>query len=147
MASQIVTLKCIKSSWSSIFFRSYCDLNTKYERSLNSVQLIGRTGNDPQKRGSETNSVTVFSLATNITYKNSDTGNVTQKVDWHRICIFKPGLKDLVYNYLRKGQRVYVSGKISYGEVNDDFGKKVILTSIIAEDVIFFNSAFPQNKI
>lgn len=42
---------------------------------------------------------------------------------------------------------MYVSGKISYGEVNDDFGKKVILTSIIAEDVIFFNSAFPQNKI
>lgn len=65
-------------------------------------------------------------------------GGYNQKTDWHRICVFKPNLRDNVYNYLRKGQRVHVKGKILYGEVKDESGDARTTTSILADDVIFF---------
>lgn len=48
----------------------------------------------------------------------------------------------MIYNYMRKGQRVYVTGRVSYGEVPNASGGegKVMVTSIIADDVIFFVS-------
>ena len=61
-----------------------------------------------------------------------------QKTDWHRVCIFKPTLRETVYNYLRKGQRVMVNGRLSYGEIKDEEGNTKSSTSIIADDVIFF---------
>lgn len=62
-----------------------------------------------------------------------------QKVDWHRVCVFKPNLRDIVFTYLKKGQRVYVSGRVTYGDVTDEAtGRRTTLTSIIADDVIFF---------
>lgn len=67
-------------------------------------------------------------------------GTKKEVVDWHRICVFKPSLRDLVYNYMKKGQRVYVSGRINYGEIMNQAGDKVATTSIIADNVIFFNS-------
>lgn len=64
-----------------------------------------------------------------------------QKTDWHRICIFKPGLRDTVHGFLKKGQRVYVTGRLSYGEITNEADEKVNVTSVIADDVIFFNSS------
>ena len=64
-----------------------------------------------------------------------------QKVDWHRICVFKPYLRDSVYRYLSKGQRVLVQGKISYGEVKDESGNSQTVTSIIADDVLFLQKS------
>lgn len=43
-------------------------------------------------------------------------------------------------NYLRKGQRTMITGKISYGEITDQEGKQRLSTSIIADDVIFFQT-------
>jgi len=45
-----------------------------------------------------------------------------------------------VYKYLSKGQRVYVTGRISYGEVKDESGNSHTTTSIIADDVIFISN-------
>lgn len=61
-----------------------------------------------------------------------------QKTDWHRIAVFRPNLRENVYNYMRKGQRVLVNGRLSYGEVKDEDGNTRTATSIIAEDIIFF---------
>lgn len=63
-----------------------------------------------------------------------------QRTEWHRVCVFKPALRDTVLNYLKKGQRVYVSGKISYGEFKDEDGATRSSTSVIADDVIFLHS-------
>ncbi|KAL1140542.1 hypothetical protein AAG570_000472, partial [Ranatra chinensis] len=105
---------------------------------LNLVTLIGRVGAEPQKRGTEQHPVVIFSLATHTNYKY-ESGEFAQKTDWHRICVFKPALRDVVFSYLRKGQRIHVSGKISYGSVSED-GVQKPTTSIIADDIIFFNS-------
>lgn len=63
-----------------------------------------------------------------------------QRVEWHRICVFKPALREAVLSYLKKGQRVYVTGKLSYGEVKNDDGTPKYTTAIIADDVIFFQN-------
>lgn len=63
-----------------------------------------------------------------------------QKTDWHRVCIFKPTLRETVYNYLKKGQRIYVSGRLTYGEVKDDSGNTRTTTAIVADEVVFFHS-------
>ncbi|XP_046431719.1 single-stranded DNA-binding protein, mitochondrial isoform X1 [Neodiprion fabricii] len=109
----------------------------KVEKSLNQVTLLGRVGTDPQKRGSIEHPVITFSMATHTNYKY-ESGEFIQRTDWHRICVFKPILRDTVYTYLKKGTRVLVNGRVSYGEVKDESGNQKSTTSIIADDVIFF---------
>lgn len=60
-----------------------------------------------------------------------------QRTEWHRVVCFKPGLREIVLNYLKKGQRVFVTGKITYGEIKSDDGQVRSTTAIAAEDVIF----------
>ncbi|XP_077292603.1 mitochondrial single stranded DNA-binding protein [Arctopsyche grandis] len=112
----------------------------KLEKSLNLVTLLGRVGNDPQKRGTEEHPVVTFSLATHYNYKY-ESGDMVQKTEWHRIVVFRPYLRDTIYNYLKKGQRVHVTGKLSYGEIKTEDGQVRSTCSIVAEDVIFFQSA------
>ncbi|KAF9412976.1 hypothetical protein HW555_008673 [Spodoptera exigua] len=115
----------------------------KSEKTINQVTLLGRVGADPQKRGSEEHPVINFPLATHYSYKY-ESGDVLQRTDWHRISIFKPGLRDTVYKYLKKGQRVYITGKLSYGEVKMDDGQVRSASTIIADDVIFFQNVPEQ---
>ncbi|XP_058806852.1 single-stranded DNA-binding protein, mitochondrial isoform X2 [Phymastichus coffea] len=111
--------------------------SSKIEKTINQVTLLGRVGAEPQKRGNEEHPVVVFSLATHINYRY-DGGDLMQKTDWHRICVFKPTLRETVYNYLRKGQRVLINGRLSYGEIRDEEGNAKTTTSVIADDIVFF---------
>lgn len=63
-----------------------------------------------------------------------------QRTDWHKICIFKPMLRDTVTTYLKRGQRILVMGKVSYGEYKDEGGQQKPSTAIIAEEIVFFQS-------
>uniref|UniRef100_A0A0V0GC89 Single-stranded DNA-binding protein n=1 Tax=Triatoma dimidiata TaxID=72491 RepID=A0A0V0GC89_TRIDM len=108
------------------------------EKTLNQITLLGRVGGEPQKRGTTDHPVVIFSLATHTHYKY-ESGEATQKTDWHRISVFKPSLRDLVFSYLHKGQRVLVSGRITYGSIKED-GNIRPTTSIVADDIIFFHS-------
>ncbi|CAH0721626.1 unnamed protein product, partial [Brenthis ino] len=113
------------------------------EKTINQVTLLGRVGADPQKRGSEEHPVVNFPLATHFSYKY-ESGDILQRTDWHRVSVFRPGLRDTVYKYLKKGQRVYVTGKLSYGEVKLDDGQVRTASTVIADDIIFFQSQ-PQD--
>jgi len=79
-------------------------------------------------------------LATHSTLRQTDEGTINQKTEWHRISVFKPSLRGICEDYLRKGARVYVHGRLSYGEVQDINGQAHQVTSIIAEDMIFLAS-------
>jgi single stranded DNA-binding protein len=68
-------------------------------------------------------------------------GEFVQRTEWHRICVFKPSLRDTVYTYLKKGQRVYVSGRLTYGEIKDEVGNPRTTTAVVADDVIFFQTS------
>lgn len=98
------------------------------ERSLNRVTLIGRVGQDAQLKGSFEHPVVIFNLAT-----------TQQKTEWHRISVFKPGLRTVAENYVKSGTRLFVEGKLSYGHIIDGQGNAVPTTSIIAEDIVFLS--------
>ncbi|KAI4487741.1 hypothetical protein M0802_011887 [Mischocyttarus mexicanus] len=121
----------------NIYFSSQANEPNTIEKSVNHVTLLGRVGGNPQERGTTQHPVVIFSLATHLNYKY-ESGEYMQKTDWHRICIFKPYLRDVVSNHLKKGQRVLVNGRLSYGEFKDDEGNMKQTTAIIADDVIFF---------
>uniref|UniRef100_A0A672UF94 Single stranded DNA binding protein 1 n=1 Tax=Strigops habroptila TaxID=2489341 RepID=A0A672UF94_STRHB len=84
------------------------------ERSMNRVQLLGRVGQDPIMR------------------QMWRTGKVSQKTTWHRISVFRPGLRDVTYQYVKKGARIFVEGKIDYGEYTDKNNVRRQATTIIA---------------
>ncbi|NXP09395.1 SSBP protein, partial [Thinocorus orbignyianus] len=119
---------------------------------MNRVQLLGRVGQDPVMRQVEgKNPVTIFSLATNEMWRTGDSevnqggeiwhptllflcilGDISQKTTWHRISVFRPGLRDVTYQYVKKGSRIYVEGKIDYGEYTDKNNVRRQATTIIA---------------
>lgn len=121
------------------------DASLILERSINRVQLLGRVGQDPVMRQVEgRNPVTIFSLATNEMWRSGDgetssTGDVSQKTTWHRVSVFKPGLRDVAYQYVKKGSRVLVEGKLDYGEYLDKNQVRRQATTIIADNIVFLS--------
>nr|XP_057922008.1 single-stranded DNA-binding protein, mitochondrial [Doryrhamphus excisus] len=115
------------------------------ERSINRVQLLGRVGQDPVMRQVEgRNPVTIFSMATNEMWRTgenemSSSGDISQKTTWHRVSIFKPGLRDVAYQYVKKGARILVEGKLDYGEYVDKNQVRRQATTIIADNIIFLS--------
>ena len=63
---------------------------------------------------------------------------VVTKTEWHNVVVFRPGLRDSVYDNLNKGQRVYVDGRLMYGRVEDKMGIVRDTVTIVADDVIRF---------
>uniref|UniRef100_A0AAA9RUM4 Single-stranded DNA-binding protein, mitochondrial n=1 Tax=Bos taurus TaxID=9913 RepID=A0AAA9RUM4_BOVIN len=120
------------------------------ERSLNRVQLLGRVGQDPVMRQVEgKNPVTIFSLATNEMWRSGENetyqmGDVSQKTTWHRISVFRPGLRDVAYQYVKKGSRIYVEGKVDYGEYTDKNNVRRQATTIIADNIIFLSDQIKE---
>lgn len=100
------------------------------ERSLNRVTLIGRAGQDAILKGTTEHPVVIFNVATSS----------GQKTEWHRISVFKPGLRNLAENYIKAGNRLMVEGKLSYGHIINSEGAAVPTTSIIAEDILFLSN-------
>ncbi|KAM3858739.1 single-stranded DNA-binding protein, mitochondrial [Diretmus argenteus] len=114
------------------------------ERSINRVQLLGRVGQDPVMRQVEgRNPVTIFSMATNEMWRSGESetspGDVSQKTTWHRVSVFKPGLRDIAYQHVKKGSRILVEGKLDYGEYVDKNQVRRQATTIIADNIVFLS--------
>ena len=100
---------------------------------LNTVQLLGRVGNDPKLISDR---VVVFSLATNESYRNAQGENHT-RTTWHDIVSFIPYQNEMLVNNVPKGSRILVQGKLSNREVTDrETGNVRRLTNIIANEII-----------
>ncbi len=104
-------------------------------RSLNKVMLIGNVGAEPEIRttGSGTKMAKV-SLATNRVY-NDRSGQRQEKTEWHRLT-FWDRLADLVEQYVHKGDRLYVEGRIEYSQTEDDQGGTRYWTDIIVREMV-----------
>ena len=89
--------------------------------SLNKVLLIGRLGADPEiKQMVNGKSVARLSLATSQSWKDKNTGEKKEKTEWHRIVVFNEGLVNVVQQYLKKGDQIYVEGQISTRKWKDE---------------------------
>lgn len=80
---------------------------------MNKCQLIGRLGQDPERRTFPNGgSVVNFSLATSERWKDKQSGERRERTQWHKIAIFSEPLGKVAYDYLKKGSQVYLEGQL-----------------------------------
>jgi len=111
-------------------------------RSLNKVMLIGNLGADPEVRSTSNGSrVATLSLATSRQW-TTQAGEKQEKTEWHRCVVWNAkgsGLADVVEKYLKKGDRVYVEGRIEYRTWQDKEGQKRYTTEINVRDLVMLS--------
>jgi single-strand DNA-binding protein len=96
---------------------------------INKVILVGNLGKDPEIRTLESGAkVANFSLATTESYKDKS-GNRVDQTEWHNIAVWR-GLADVAEKYLKKGDKVYLEGKIRTRSWDDKDGNKRYTTEI-----------------
>jgi len=104
-------------------------------RSLNRATLIGNLGADPEVRTvGAGNRVANFSLATSRSWKDAD-GTPHERTDWHKVVVWGARV-DVVEQYLRKGERVYVEGEIQNRSYEDGEGTTRYVTEINARELL-----------
>ena len=109
-------------------------------KSLNKVLLIGNLGKDPELSYTASGiAVAKFSIATNERWKDQD-GNVQERVEWHNIIVWRK-LAEICGQYLKKGSKVYLEGKLQTRSWDDkNTGVKRYTTEVIADDLIMLDS-------
>ena len=108
-------------------------------RSLNKVTLIGNTGGDPDVRSTASgNRVAKLSLATSRSFPDRS-GQQQERTEWHRLTFFGR-LVDVVEQWVKKGDRLYVEGRIEYSQTQDDRGGTRYWTDIIVNEMIMLGS-------
>lgn len=106
--------------------------------SLNKVMIIGRLGQDPEKKTTANGSSFVtISVATSESWKDQS-GNKQEKTEWHKV-IFWNKQAELVAQYLKKGSLVYIEGSIENQQYEKD-GEKRYSTQIKGRNVTFLDS-------
>ena len=105
----------------------------------NSVQLIGRLGQDPEIRTFEKGSkLATFTIATTDSYKNQK-GEKVEDTQWHNIVIWGK-LADIAGKYLKKGSEVVVEGKLIHKAYETAAGEKRFFTEINVNDLVMVGS-------
>lgn len=104
--------------------------------SVNKVILIGNVGKDPDVRYVDNNvAVATFPLATTERgYTLTNGTQVPDRTEWHNIVMWR-GLAEICEKYVRKGDRLYVEGKIKTRSYDDQKGIKHYITEIYAENM------------
>ena len=101
-------------------------------RGVNKVILLGNVGGDPEVRHMPNgNAVANITLATSERWKDKQTGQQQEKTDWHRI-VFFGRLAEVVGQYVRKGSKLYIEGKLQTREWEKD-GVKRYTTEIVVD--------------
>lgn len=112
-------------------------------RSLNKVTLIGNLGSDPEVRSATGgNRVANFSLATSRQW-NDASGVKQEKTEWHRCVAWNSKsqqLADIVERYVKKGDKLYVEGRIEYRQWQDKDGQTRYSTEINVRELIMLGS-------
>ena len=104
---------------------------------LNKVMLIGHLGKEPELKYTEKGTARCsFSLATNESYKGED-GNLVEKTEWHNIVVWRK-LAEICGQYLKKGSKVYVEGKIGTRSYEKD-GVKKYITDVTMSDMVMLD--------
>ena len=101
---------------------------------VNKVILVGRLGRDPEVRHLESGvAVASFSIATSETYKDRNTGERRENTEWHNIVLWR-GLADVAEKYLKKGDQVYIEGKLRTRSWEKD-GVTRYTTEVVADNM------------
>ncbi len=108
-------------------------------RGLNKVMLIGNLGNDPEIRYAQSgNAIANLSIATTEGRKNQN-GDWEDHTEWHRVVFFGK-LAETCKDYLRKGSKIFVEGRIQTRSWEDKDGKKNYSTEVVGNSMLMLDS-------
>lgn len=114
-------------------------------KGVNKVILIGTLGKDPEvKFLSSGDAVCNLSIATTESWKDKTTGEKKEKTEWHNLVFFKR-LAEIAGEYLRKGSKVYVEGKLQTRKWQDKDGNDRYTTEIKCHDLQMLDSKSDNN--
>ena len=102
-------------------------------RGVNKVILIGNLGQDPDTRYTPNgNAVVNLNIATDESYKDRQTGQLVPKTEWHRVVLFGK-VAEVAGQYLRKGSKVYIEGKLQTRKWQNKEGQDVYTTEVVVD--------------
>ncbi len=109
-------------------------------RGVNKVILIGNLGRDPEIRYMPNGqAVANITIATSESWKDKNTGEQQEKTEWHRIVFFRR-LAEIAGEYLKKGSKVYIEGKLQTRKWQDNQGQDRYTTEILANELQMLDS-------
>jgi len=112
---------------------------------LNKVLIIGNLGADPDIKYTQAGSpVANLSVATSESWKDKTTNEKVEKVEWHRVVVFGR-LAEIAEQYLKKGSKIFVEGKLQTRDWEDSEGKKRYTTEVIAREMTMLDSKGDSN--
>ena len=115
-------------------------------RGKNLVILIGNLGADPDARMTpQGTAVTNLSIATDESYKDRNSGQIVPKVEWHRVVFFNRQA-EIARDYLTKGSKVYIEGKLQTRKWQDQSGQDRYSTEIIGNELQMLDSRPDQQR-
>lgn len=112
---------------------------------VNKVILVGNLGKDPEVRHLESGvPVASFSLATSETYKDRNTGERKTITEWHNVVLWR-GLAEVAEKYLKKGDQVYIEGKLRTRQWESDNGTRYT-TEVIGDNMTMLGNRPRQDE-
>ena len=119
-------------------------------RGVNKVIIVGNCGQDVETKFTAAGAcISNISVATSESWKDKATGQQQEKTEWHRIIFFNR-LAEIAGEYLRKGSKVYVEGKLTTRKWQDQSGADRYTTEIVASEMQMLDSrgdvAAPQQQ-
>lgn len=115
-------------------------------RGINKVILIGNLGQDPDvKYMPNGGAVANVTVATSESWKDKNTGEMQERTEWHRVVFFRR-LAEIVGEYLKKGSKVYIEGKLQTRKWQDQSGNDRYTTEIIANEMQMLDSRGGGNQ-
>ena len=116
--------------------------------SVNKVILVGNLGQDPESRFTpQGTAVTNLSIATNESWKDQN-GDIQERTEWHRVVMYGR-MAETAVEYMRKGQMVYVEGRLNTREWEDQNQVKRKTTEIRCDNFTMLGrrgDGTPQNS-
>ena len=117
---------------------------------VNKVIIVGNLGNDPETRYfPDGGAVTNASIATSETWKDKQSGERKEKTEWHRVSFRDRGnykLGEIAGQYLKKGAKVYIEGKLQTRKWQDKEGNDRWTTEIIASEMQMLDKRDDQGE-
>jgi len=107
---------------------------------INKVILVGNVGQEPEIRYTPQGAaVANLSVATSESWKDKNTGEQQEKTEWHRVVAFRR-LAEIIGEYVNKGSKVYIEGKLQTRKWQDNNGQDRYTTEIVANEMQMLDS-------
>lgn len=104
--------------------------------SVNRVTLLGYVGKDPEVRVIPSGAkVANFSMATTESYTDKNTNQKVDKTEWHNLVAWR-GLAEVIEQYVKKGSRLFIEGKLQTRSWDDQNGQKRYMTEVLIDQMV-----------